>query len=245
MSIDNLAAKYDIDKVDLLPWKNKILEQVDSKVKMLKKKKVPSVVKPVLEDEEAIAALNDLHSKFVVVPIDKASNNVAIICKRFYIQKLLNEVGVPGYTSPTYKMSDRNPEDVILDNKLMCEKFGLSLDDQMNSLPFMYWLPKMHYSPPRCRFIVASSLCSTKPLSKTASTIYKHIFTQVQNFHRKSTFYKNYNRFWVIENSFPIIEKLSKFNERKRARDISTYDFSTLYTKLPHDELIDNRNENS
>ena len=243
MSIDHLAAKYSIEKDDLIPWKIKILEQVDSKVKMLKNKKVPSVVKPVLEDEEATSALYDLHSKFVVVPIDKASNNVAIICKRFYIQKLLNEVGVAGDTSPTYKMSDRDPEDVIAYNTLMCEKFGLSLDDRMNSLPFMYWLPKMHYSPPRCRFIVASSSCSTKPLSKTASTIYKHIFTQVQNFHRKSTFYKNYNRFWVIENSFPIIEKLSKFNERKRARDISTYDFSTLYTKLPHDELIDNLNE--
>ena len=140
-------------------------------------------------------------------------------------------------------MSDRDPEDVIADNSLLCEKFGLSIDDRMKTLPFMYWLPKMHYSPPRCRFIVASSYCSTKPLSRTASSIYKHIFNQVRNFHRKSTFYKNYNRFWVIENSFPVIEKLRKLNERKRARDISTYDFSTLYTKLPHDQLIQNLDE--
>ena len=113
----------------------------------------------------------------------------------------------------------------------------------MKTLPFMYWLPKMHYSPPRCRFIVASSYCSFKPLSRTASSIYKHIFTQVRNFHRKSTFYKNYNRFWVIENSDPVIEKLTRLNKTKRARNISTYDFSTLYTKLPHDELIANLNE--
>ena len=55
--------------------------------------------------------------------------------------------------------------------------------------------------------------------------------------------YKNYNRFWVIENSSPIIEKLTRINERKKAKDISTYDFSTLYTKLPHDDLIQNLNE--
>ena len=239
-AIDSLAVKYGLNKSDFVPWKGKILHHVDQRIRILKGKKVPSATKPVLEDEDAVAALSDLHSKFVVVPIDKASNNVAIICKRYYIQKLLNEVGVPGDISPTYKMSGRNTEDVIADNTIFCEKFGLSLDDRMKTLPFMYWLPKMHYSPPRCRFIVASSSCSTKPLSRLASSIYKHIFNQVRNFHRKSTFYKNYNRFWVIENSDPVIEKLTRLNKTRRARSISTYDFSTLYTKLPHDELIEN-----
>ena len=140
-------------------------------------------------------------------------------------------------------MSDRNQEDVIADNLLLCEKFGLSFDDRMKTVPFMYWLPKMHYNPPRCRFIVASSSCSTKPLSKITSKIYKHIFNQVRNYHYKSKFYKNYNRFWPIENSFPVIEKITKINSKKKAKDISTYDFSTLYTKLPHDELIKNLNE--
>ena len=107
----------------------------------------------------------------------------------------------------------------------------------------MYWLPKMHYNPPRARFIIASSSCSTKPLSKVASSIFKHIFNQVRNFHQKSYFYKNFNRFWVIENSSPILEKLTRINEKKNAKDISTYDFSTLYTKLQHDDLIKNLNE--
>ena len=242
-TVDSLVGKYNLPKENFERWKDKILTEVDDRVKLLKAKKVPSTTKPILEDEDALSALNDLHNNFVVVPIDKASNNVAIICKRFYIQKLLSEVGVPGNTSPTYTMSDRNPEDVVVDNSIMCEKFGLSVEDRMKTLPFMYWLPKMHYSPPRCRFIVASSCCSTKPLSKVTSSIYKHIFNQVRSFHRKSTFYKNYNRFWVIENSFPVIEKLEKINMKKRAKDISTYDFSTLYTKLPHDELISNLNE--
>ena len=243
LAVDSLAVKYSVDKNDFTSWKNKILQLVDQRVKILKRKKVPSATKQVLKDAEALSALADLHSKFVVVPIDKASNNVALICKRFYIQKLLDEVGVPGDMSPTYKLSERNPEDVIADNSILCEKFDLSLDDRMKTLPFMYWLPKMHYSPPRCRFIVASSSCSTKPLSRTASSIYKHIFNQVRNFHRKSTFYRNYNRFWVIENSDPVVEKLTRLNSTKRARNISTYDFSTLYTKLPHDELIANLNE--
>ena len=206
-------------------------------------RKVPSATKPFLENEEVVKALSELHSKFVVVPIDKASNNVAIICKRFYIQKLINEVGVPGDTSPTYKLSEKDRDEVINNNILLCETFGLSIEERLKTLPFMYWLPKMHYNPPRARFIIASSTCSTKPLSKVTSLIFKHIFNQVRNFHQKSYFYKNYNRFWVIENSVPIIDKLSRINERKNARDISTFDFSTLYTKLTHDDLIANLNE--
>ena len=242
-AIDSLVKKYELSVESLSAWRTKILELVDNRIEILKLRKVPSVTKPILENEEVMSSLSQLHSKFVVVPIDKASNNVAIICKRFYIHKLLNEVGVPGDASPTYKLSTKDPNDVIDNNISLCEKYGLSVEDRLKTLPFMYWLPKMHYNPPRARFIIASSTCSTKPLSKVTSLIFKHIFNQVRNFHQKSYFYKNYNRFWVIENSFPIIEKLMRINERKNAKDISTYDFSTLYTKLKHDDLVANLNE--
>ena len=242
-SISNLASKYDLSVESFSAWKMKILELVDDRVKFLKLRRVPGVTKPILQDEDVVRSLADLHSKYVVVPIDKAANNVALICKRYYIQTLLDEVGVPGNASSTYKLSKEDPENIIFNNAALCEKFGITLEERLKTLPFMYWLPKMHYNPPRARFIIASSSCSTKPLSKITSSIFKHIFNQVQNYHKKGHFYKNYNRFWVIENSSPIIEKLTRINERKKAKDISTYDFSTLYTKLPHDDLIQNLNE--
>ena len=96
----------------------------------------------------------------------------------------------------------------------------------------------MHYTPSRARFIVSSAKCSTKPISRIISNTFKLIFKQIQSFHTKSKFYKNYNRFWVIENSKPLISKLDKINIKKKAKEISTFDFSTLYTKLPHSDLI-------
>ena len=42
----------------------------------------------------------------------------------------------------------------------------------------------------------------------------------------------------MIENSLPVIQKLDEINRVHGAKDISTYDFSTLYTKLPHTDLI-------
>ena len=49
----------------------------------------PQQVKPVLHDKIVVDYLNQIHSKFVLVPNYKAENNIAIICKRFYIEKLL------------------------------------------------------------------------------------------------------------------------------------------------------------
>ena len=48
----------------------------------------------ILNTPDVMKYKQDLHARFVIVPIDKASNNFAIICKRFYIQVLKGELGV-------------------------------------------------------------------------------------------------------------------------------------------------------
>ena len=182
--------------------------------------------------------MTELHTNYVIVPIDKASNNIAIVCKRFYITRLLQEIGALDTPDPTYQVSERSLMDIVTQNMEVCEKYGLALNEKQKTLPIMYWMPKMHYTPSRARFIMSSAKCSTKPLSNVVSNAFRLIFNQIQNFHEKSKFYKNYNRFWVINNSKPLIDKLSVINTRKKAKEISTFDFSTLYTKLPHDDLI-------
>ena len=101
----------------------------------------------------------------------------------------------------------------------------------------MYWIPKLHKNLVGARFIIASKICSTKQVSKSVSNVFKLIFSQVENFHKNEKFLSQYNKFWVLQNSDPIIESLNHINKKKRAKSISPYDFSTLYTKLPHHEL--------
>ena len=54
-------------------------------------------------DTEYISILNtnnvkdyiyEMHKKFVISPIDKASNNFAIICKKFYLEVIQGELGI-------------------------------------------------------------------------------------------------------------------------------------------------------
>ena len=81
--------------------------------------------------------------------------------------------------------------------------------------------------------------CSYKPITEAVSNIFKMIFAHVRRFHNRSRFYSGFHKFWVVENSFPVVEKLNKINKRNIAKSISTFDFSTLYTKLPRKLLIE------
>ena len=56
-------------------------------------------------------------------------------------------------------------------------------------------------------------------------------------------FLSNYNKFWVLKDVSPITDIIRKVNSRNNAKSISTFDFSTLYTKLPHSDLIEKLTE--
>ena len=102
----------------------------------------------------------------------------------------------------------------------------------------MYWLPKMHKNPIKARIIVAAPKCSIKPLSKAITSIFKLLITQIESYNKKLQFFSGVNTFWVISNNQPITNAINKLNNRQRAKSISTFDFSTLYTKIPHDKLL-------
>ena len=62
-------------------------------------------------------------------------------------------------------------------------------------------------------------------------------YKQIENYNKKAHFFSHVKSFWVIQNKDPVIKTLKKLNERNQAKSISTYDFSTLYTKIPHTKL--------
>ena len=76
-------------------------------------------------------------------------------------------------------------------------------------------------------------------LSKYITSIFKLFYQLISAYHEKSRFFSGINSFWVIQNNEPVINSIKKMNKRSSARSISTFDFSTLYTKIPHDKLLD------
>ena len=51
---------------------------------------------------------------------------------------------------------------------------------------------------------------------------------------RNVGFFTGVNTFWEVQDNKPVTDAMNKLNKRKKATFTSTFDFSTLYTKLPH-----------
>ena len=234
----NISSKLNFDPTKLTPWKNKVLQKVEENITSIKRRTKYKKVNRVLNRPEVVEYLKTLHTNFVLVPIDKAANNVSIICKKYYVEVILKEIGIIGQGNNTYERTDKSKEEIIDENVDYSKRLKMEVSGKELALPIMYWLPKKHKNPTGKRFIIASKQCATKQLSKAVSQVFKLIFNQIENFHKNAKFLSNYNKFWVLQNCNPVLEALNKINKKRNAKCISTFDFSTLYTKLPHNKLV-------
>ena len=42
---------------------------------------------------------------------------------------------------------------------------------------------------------------------------------------------------WITDNTEDVLDNIERLDDEHKANDINTYDFSTLYTNIPHDDL--------
>ena len=104
--------------------------------------------------------VQEFHRKYVLVPADKAANNVVVVCRLHYINTLKQERnGAKAY------------EETSIDEKTVVNshsnelpyKFAVNVKGRQNQL---YWLLKLHKRPYKARFIANYSSCTTKELYK-------------------------------------------------------------------------------
>ena len=88
-------------------------------------------------------------------------------------------------------------------------------------------------NPRKSRFIWNSSHCSTTILSKHITSALIAVKDHIIKYSETAFSNSNVNYFWSIKNSSEVIEKLRLRNFR--GSQVSSFDFSTLYTSLPHD----------
>ena len=87
----------------------------------------------VLQNAEVKACLSDLHNKYLHVPADKAPNNIIIICKSYYIETLIKELGLDNcFTSTgnsTYTSCQMSFEDIVNTHDTFMKSLGIELSD--------------------------------------------------------------------------------------------------------------------
>ena len=87
------------------------------------------------------------------------------------------------------------------------------------------------------RFIAASSRCTTTLVLKILTACLGLVSKRQQVYYE--VIYRNsgIKGYWLIPNSDEVSDLVSEANSKGNVTSIKTYDFSTIYTNLPHTEL--------
>ena len=91
-----------------------------------------------LRDPDVARELSRLHENFVIVPVDKASNNYNFVCKRHYVDILIEELGLhllPG--NPTYNLTHFSASEVLDNHKSALTSFGIQSNSEELDLPYI------------------------------------------------------------------------------------------------------------
>ena len=90
-----------------------------------------------------LKTLFSIKEDFVTVPIDKAANNVAFVCKHFYASTIIKELNLDCHLSNqddnnTYRfINNKTSDQITKENKLCLSKHKINLTDNMQDLPAM------------------------------------------------------------------------------------------------------------
>ena len=120
-AVEGYGRKWMKRKVDQNPeleslsdWIRTVRSLVQGRIHVLKTC-VNSRPKSVCKDQEAVKCFSSLHDKYVIVPADKASNNIVFVCKSYYYECLIKELGINNNTSgnTTYKPTSFDKDEIL------------------------------------------------------------------------------------------------------------------------------------
>ena len=106
-------AKKDVELDTLSEWIKSIGDVLKRRIRRLKHS-VNIRHESIFSDPDVVTERSRLRENFVIVPADKASNNYTFVCKRYYVDILIGELGLhllPG--NPTYNLTKISASEIL------------------------------------------------------------------------------------------------------------------------------------
>ncbi len=106
----------------------------------------------------------------------------------------------------------------------------VEVSEKQQDLPKLYWIPKMHKTPCKSRFIAGSKTCSTKPVSSLLTRCFQCIKSKDDKY--CSTIFNNsgINRKWILKNTPSLLSTIKSNNIK--GQTVSALGISLLYAPL-------------
>ena len=179
--------------------------------------------------------LRRLHDDFVFVPADKAANNVIVECKKYYIETLIKELGI-NTTNISPNSTTDSSDEILKSHCKFIETVGLETSEEDKNLPYLCWTLKLNKVPFKHCFIADHSKCTTKDLSCLLTKVLTTVKDGLIRYNNTKTSRNGVNSMWIVKNSTSLLSSLDQLDVRT-ATSVQAYDFSTLYTSIPHNLL--------
>ena len=118
--------------------------------------------------------LRRLHDDFVLVPADKAANNVIVVCKCTISRKELGINTTNISPNSTYIPSTASFDEILKSHCKYIESVGLEMSEEDKNRPYLYWISKLHKVLFKHHFIVGSCKSTTQDLSCLLTKVLTH-----------------------------------------------------------------------
>ena len=186
-------------------WKLSIFNIVDKRIKFYSQNTNLLPPKPKSSFRHLKQGIQEFHRKYVLVPADKAANNVVVVCRLHYINTLKQDFN----GTKAYEETSKDEKSVVYSHlNEIPKKFVVDVKESQDRLPTMYWLPKLHKRPYKARFIANSSSCTTTELSNLLTSCLTAIKAKVVKYCETVYERSGKNMFWPIKNSGEVLSKL-------------------------------------
>jgi hypothetical protein len=165
--------------------------------------------------------------------------------------------------STVFKRATESKEEILRRHEEFNRRMNLGHKDV---LPYLYGLPKMHKSPPKLRFISGVSNpkplnpqeddlteverrhaqstnkphCSTTAASKEVTIQLQRIMNTLKAKDDQLFLDQGYRRYWVVNNMDDVFIDMKKNRRLLEGKKPRTFDFTTMYTCLPHETILTN-----
>ena len=194
----------------------------------------------IFKDPNVAKLLSLLHDKFVIVSADKAPSNIVSVCKSHYIDCLIQELGNDNSLgNPTYTPTTPTKEEFLDNHRSALCSFGISTKDEELDISSLYWIPKLQKCPFKQRYIAGlPHETSFRIINMYSISSQK----RVQSYCDTSYSRGGVNQMWILKNSKDLLEYIQS-RSLSSCNSIKTFNFSTLYTTIPHSKLKDKLRE--
>jgi hypothetical protein len=137
----------------------------------------------------------------------------------------------------TYERIDDTEEEVVELYMTKLREFGITVPEKHKQFAEIYMTGKMHKVIPKMRYIAASRNCMTKTLSAILTKVLRQVQHQHRFICRERKRATGLDAMWIADSSAMVLTQIDELRESRRAVTVDTYDFTDLYTNIPHAAL--------